>query len=46
MHADLVLLAEDPILDIRATSTIQRVWWRGVEVAGPRAARTVQHFDI
>jgi hypothetical protein len=36
MRADLVLLAEDPILDIRATRTIQRVWWRGVEVAGPK----------
>lgn len=30
-RADLVLLAEDPIKDIRATRSIKRVWCRGVE---------------
>ncbi len=32
-RADLVLIAEDPILDIRATRSIQRVWCGGVEVS-------------
>lgn len=31
-RADLVLISNDPIKDIRATRTIQRVWCGGVEV--------------
>ena len=31
-RADLILLANDPILDIRATRSIQRVWCGGIEV--------------
>jgi len=32
MRADLVLLGEDPLSDIRATRCLRRVWCRGVEV--------------
>lgn len=31
-RADLVLISDDPIQDIRATRSIQRVWCGGVEV--------------
>jgi len=31
-RADLVLLSEDPLVDIKATKSIQRVWCKGVEV--------------
>ncbi|KAK4504326.1 hypothetical protein PRZ48_005242 [Zasmidium cellare] len=33
-RADVVLLREDPTLDIRATRSISRVWLGGVEVSG------------
>ena len=34
-RADLLLLAEDPTQDIRATRSIRRVWCRGVEFQQP-----------
>jgi len=33
-RADLLLLTEDPIADIKATRSIQKVWCKGVEVEG------------
>jgi imidazolonepropionase-like amidohydrolase len=32
-RADLVLIAEDPTEDIRATSSVQRVWCGGIQVS-------------
>ena len=34
-RADLVLLRDDPIKDIRATRSIVRVWCNGEEIQGP-----------
>ncbi|MEW2350264.1 amidohydrolase family protein [Streptomyces sp. NPDC006684] len=34
-RADLVLLADDPLTDIRATRTVQRVWCAGTEYPRP-----------
>jgi imidazolonepropionase-like amidohydrolase len=31
-RADLVLLQEDPLIDIRATRSLKRIWCGGVEV--------------
>ena len=36
-RADLLLIADDPIQDIRATRSIRRVWCRGVEFQWPLA---------
>ena len=33
--ADLLVLRENPLLDLRATRTIESVWYEGVRVAGP-----------
>jgi imidazolonepropionase-like amidohydrolase len=35
MRADLVLVAGDPLADIRATRNIERVWCAGIEYARP-----------
>lgn len=33
--ADLLVLRDNPLLDLRATRTIESVWYEGVRVAGP-----------
>ena len=48
LRADLVLIADDPIQDIRATRTIQKVWCGGqlYEPAIPHPPPSVKRGDI